>query len=103
MAVIEIDPELVANTRRNMPMAAHRRYDLYGLRMFSDPYCNSSLTIATSSATVKHFVFQSLMIHQLPSHLTLDGSEERTQPSSWDKSGSGEEGHERLPEIAKDK
>mmetsp|Transcript_45373 Transcript_45373/g.82898 ORF Transcript_45373/g.82898 Transcript_45373/m.82898 type:complete len:389 (+) Transcript_45373:86-1252(+) len=30
MAVIEIDEELVANTRRNMPMAAHRRYDLYG-------------------------------------------------------------------------
>lgn len=30
LAVVEIDPQLIKTTRDNMPMHAHRRYDLYG-------------------------------------------------------------------------
>jgi len=30
MAIVEIDSELIGSTRQNMPIAAHRRYDLYG-------------------------------------------------------------------------
>lgn len=30
LATFEVDPDLVASTRANMPMHAHRRYDIYG-------------------------------------------------------------------------
>lgn len=36
VAVVELDPELIQATRDNMPMHAHRRYDIYGGPPFAD-------------------------------------------------------------------